>query len=256
MNHPKYRTAADLRSAYYASRHEDLPEESAYAWLRAYGLRNGRVDSDSLHYAHTILNSSVIDVEDVAQNFLGLDLFIDDLTQFDHDAGAPVFGIASPETGSIKICLRAADYLPLYRSTVMHEVAHMVLHQGRRTRALHYSPSAFRRPPEEREADRFMADALLPKSLLYLAIVLAGRPFGLQEGEAFCAANTKRGRYQWREFYFPFVVDRLCLSRELVAVRMMQEQKFDESTFNYHRTYPMPNRWRKPSVDLRVPKPC
>jgi hypothetical protein len=124
----------------------------------------------------------------------------------------------------------------------------MVLHHGKRARTLCYSPRAPRRPPEEREADQFMAEALLPKSLLYLAVVLAGHPYNLQEGEALRAANTRRGRFQWRKFYFPFFVNRLCLSRQLVAVRMAQQQTFDESTFKYHQTYALPNRWRKSSA--------
>jgi hypothetical protein len=247
MNLPRYRTAYDLRCAYYASRQEELPDESITAWLWYYALRQGKVDGDSFAHAETLLEASILDVEDLVENFLELNLFIDDLTPFDRCTGASVFGLAVPETGSIKICLRAADYRPLYRSTVMHEIAHMILHQGKRTRTLCYSPYSARRPPEEQEADRFMAEALLPKPLLYLAIVLAGRPYELQENEAFGAANTVRGRFQWRKFYFPFFLNRLCLSRELVAVRMSQQHVFDESTRKFHRTYPIPNRWRAPA---------
>lgn len=98
-------------------------------------------------------------MEDLAQNFLGLDLFLDDLSDFDRTAGAQVFGAAEPTSGVIKVDLRAVDYQPLYRSTVMHEVAHVVLHQGHAARVMNYSPRSPRRPGEEREADRFMAES-------------------------------------------------------------------------------------------------
>jgi IrrE N-terminal-like domain len=243
MSASNFLSADDLLSAYYASLGESPPSLAATRWLQTYLLRRGQTSTDSLEYGFEILNRAIIDVEDVAENFLGLDLYIDDLQRFDEKAGAPVFGFASPETGRITICRRAEAYAPLYRSTVMHEVAHMILHGGPKMRTLCYSPSSRNRPPEEREADWFMAQALLPKSILYLAVVLAGRARGLFEGEAFRAANTRRGQFQWRNVYFPFFVNRLCLSRQLVAVRMSQERKFNDATYKYHLRYTMPNRW-------------
>jgi len=126
----------------------------------------------------------------------------------------------------------------------MHEVAHVVLHDRPAARARHYAPGAAHRPREEREADGFMARSLLPEPILYLAVVLAERYFDVANGAAFANANTIRGRYHWRHYYFPFFVNHLCLSRELVAVRMAQRGTFTQGTFEYHRTYRLPNRWR------------
>lgn len=243
MSASAFLSADDLLSAYYARLGEAVPSLAATRWLQTYLLRRGETPADSLKYGFEILDRSILDVEDVAENFLGFDLYIDDLQRFDEKAGAPVFGLASPETGRITICRRAEAYRPLYRSTLMHEVAHMILHGGRKTRTLCYSPSSGNRPPEEREADWFMAQALIPKSILYLAVVLAGRARGLIESEAFLAANTRRGQFQWRNTYFPFFVNRLCLSRQLVAVRISQERKFNDATYRYHLTYAMPNQW-------------
>ena len=247
MTMTRYKTSEELLSAYYASKGEAIPARQAEAWLRAFVLRHFKADGESMDYAESIMDRSVLDVEDVTQNFLSLDLFLDDLSEFDAQAGASVFGLADPTSGTIKVDFRAVDYQPLYRSTVMHEVAHVMLHRDRRSRAMRYSPRSPKRPYEEREADRFMAASLLPEPILYLAIILAERQFGIEYGAAFAGANTARGRYQWRHYYFPFFLNRLCLSRELVAVRMVQRGTFNESTFEYHRTYSIPNRWRQPA---------
>lgn len=243
----RYKTPGRLLAAYYESRDEPIPAEQAYAWLRAFVMRRFNVDRESFDYTESILDRAVLDVEDVALNFLGLDLFLDDLSDYDRAAGAQVFGAAEPASGVIKVDLRAVEYQPLYRSTVMHEVAHVVLHHGRAARVLNYSPRSPRRPREEGEADRFMAESLLPEPILYLAIVLAERLFGVDASAAFAGANSARGRYQWRHYYFPQFLNRLCLSRELVAVRMVQRGTFSQSTFDYHLTYPIPNRWRQAS---------
>ena len=245
MRSAQFKTADDLLQAYYAARGNAWPAAEAMDWLRGYVFRRGQLNQRSFDVADNILDSSILDVEDVAEYFLGLNLQIRDLSEFDRAAGAPVFGLARPKAGAITVCTRAVEYLPLYRSTVMHEVAHIVLRHGSRTRPLNYSPMAKNRPPEEREADRMMAEALLPKPLLYLAVVSAGHLYGVQPGEAFVAANSARGRYQWKHYYFPFFVNRLQLSRQLVAVRMSQMRRFTEETYRYHLSYPMPNRWRK-----------
>lgn len=240
-----YRTPDALLSAYYASREEESPAAIAPAWLRAYARGNSRVDRSLLDEGDRLLTRSVFDVDDLAENFLGVHLYIENLRQFDRKAGAAVFGYAIPESATIKICERAAAYLPLYRSTVMHEVAHIILHRHSRNIALNYSPRSPKRPPAERDADKFMADALLPRPILYMAIVLAGQPYGVEPGEAFKSANSERGHYQWRTMYFPFFINRLCLSRGLVAVAMRRYGMFSEATFEYHHQYPIPNRWRQ-----------
>jgi hypothetical protein len=204
------------------------------------------MSSTGLEHAEQILDAARIDVEDLAQNFLGLDVLIDDLSSFDKQAHAVVFGHIRPTARTITVCTRALDYLPLYRSTVLHEVAHFVLHGGT-DKALRYAPGSPIRPPEERQADWFMSETLLPKPIQYTAVVVAAEISGLAPGDAFAAANTEYGRFQWRRFYFPFFINRMCLSRQLVSVRMSQQRHFDSDTFRYHQKYALPNRWRNSS---------
>lgn len=121
-----------------------------------------------------------------------------------------------------------------------------MLRHGHAARVMNYSPRSPRRPHEERQADRYMAEYLLPEPILYLAVMLAESLFGVESSAAFAGANSARGRYQWRHYYFPQFINRLCMSRELVAVRMVQRGTFSQSTFDY-LTYPIPNRWRQAS---------
>jgi hypothetical protein len=251
MTASRYKTPENFLFAYHTSRGESMPGPDAFQWLRSCAERGFQVSADSFEYAGTLLNRATIDVDDVAENFLGLDLFLNDLRGLDSAADAPVFGFAKPSSGTINVCFRAEAYRPLYRSTVMHEVAHMMLHAEGRQTTLRYSPNSKMRPKVEREADRFMAETLLPKSILYLAIVLASQSTGIESGEAFRGANTRRGHWQWRHIFFPFFLNRLCLSRELVALRMLELGAFSRETLGHHKTYPIPNRWRRP-VDLAL----
>ena len=243
----RYANPEDLLAAYYAERGESLPGPDSLRWLRCYAARGNHADRDSLAYAETLLERAVVDVDDLAEYFLGCDLLLNDLRPFDQEAGAPVLGSVRPPTKVINVCFRAEAYRPLYRSTVMHDIAHLMLHADARSAAYHYAPTAKQRPLIEKEADRFMAAALLPEPILYLAIVLAGQPHGAAAGTAFGDANTKRGRWQWRYIYFPFFLDRMCLSRELVSIRMLERGTFTRETHEYHKTYAIPTKWRKPA---------
>lgn len=96
----RYKTAAELLTAYYASREEADPAVQAFAWVRAYVFRGFKIGADSWDYAESVLDRAAFDVEDIAQNFLGLDLFLDDLSELDAVAGASVFGSADPMSTS------------------------------------------------------------------------------------------------------------------------------------------------------------
>lgn len=246
MNTPRYRDPDEFLCAYHQSRCETVPGPDAFHWLRHLVVHRLKLEPASYRHAESILDRSVIDVEDVVDNFLGFDLFLNDLREFDRVAQAPVFGHTRPLSRTVTVCFRAQAYRPLYRTTVMHEVAHLMLHTEGNA-PFQYAPASKKRPQIEREADQYMALALLPEPILYLAIVLAAHERDAAPTDAFQYANTKRGRWQWRYIYFPYFLNRLCLSRELVAVRMVNRGTFTQETFEYHKTYPIPNRWRQPS---------
>src|SRR6185312_14053471 len=77
-------------------------------------------DEEVRAFALDVLRRGNFDVCDLAENFLGIDLYVGDLRALDEQAGAPVFGLAQPESRTIEICQRAESYEPLFRSTVMH----------------------------------------------------------------------------------------------------------------------------------------
>jgi hypothetical protein len=193
----KYSNPEALLADYYGERGEQSPANEAMEWLRRYVRCDCQANQCSYEVAQDILARSVFDVEDLAQNFLGLDLLLDDLRSYDEQTQAQVFGVANPNKDEIVICFRAEAYRPLYRSTVMHEVAHILLDHRPPDQTLFYSPASHSRPREEMEADRFMARALLPKPILFLAVVYAASLGGLRSGEAFDQANSTRGRFQW-----------------------------------------------------------
>jgi hypothetical protein len=244
----EFETADSLLQAYFADRGQQPPSTTALQLLRIF-CSNGAVwrNNAERQACHETLDRASFDVEDLTENFLGIDLYIENLSEFDKRAEAPVFGIAQPASRTIKICERATHYQPLYRATVMHEVAHILMHDKSRARTLCYSPKSRRRPKEEFEADNFMSEAILPRSVMYLGVAMVAEQFQQATGEAFAAANTQRGRWQWRNRYFPFLVNSLCVSRELMAVKMKRLGFFSDETVDYHRSYRMATRWHTPT---------
>ena len=244
-------TARKLASEYFARRAQPTPEDQAVSFLhRIHVLRDGAWRSvDLVDTAVKILADATFDVDDLTEIHLHIRLTIESLSEYDRFAGSPVFGVAFPRQREIAICDRALQYLPLYRTCVAHELGHLMLHadQGR-PRVLNYSPGSTRRPPEEREADEFMASLLAPPSVLKLATALAATQSGLHIGEVWNWADTSRGRFQWRHYIFPRLIDRLCLSRLLLSIQMSRLRVFSDATVEYHKTYALPNRWRSNTV--------
>jgi Zn-dependent peptidase ImmA (M78 family) len=240
-------TAAKVISKYFALRGCLSPEEQAASFLKRVTLTpSGRWRSDDLaDTAAAILEASAFDVDDLAENFLHLDLSIEPLNDYDSKAGAQVFGLANPREREIVICERAERYLPLYRTSVAHETGHILLHGGlAQAGSFAYSPDSKRRPSEESEADEFMVALLAPRSVVLLGVSLATHQAGLHIGDVLRRAISTWGLYQWRHWIFPCLVDRLCLSRELLSIQMRRYGIFDDATVSFHRTYAMPNRWR------------
>jgi hypothetical protein len=233
---------------YFSERGEVCPEEQADSFIPRITMyrQSGVWRSDDLvDTAVKILDESAFDVDDLAENHLGLTISIEPLEDFDTVAGSQVFGVAYPDQREIVICERAEKYLPLYRTCVAHELGHVFLHGHRQSKgALHYSPGSPKRPPEEHEADEFMTALLAPRPVLELAVSLAAHQSGLHLAEVWHYANSGRGWDQWRYCIFPRLIDRLCLSRLLLSIQMRKLGVFTQETVEYHKTYALPNRWR------------
>lgn len=234
---------------YFAHRNEAAPDVQARELIRRIRLfSNGRWGSDTLvDTACRVLETATFDVDDLVENHLGIGLSIEPLEEFDSRTGSAVFGLADPPQWEMVICERALRYLPLYRTCVAHELGHLLLHSsaGRRERQLAFSPGAPNRPPEEREADEFMAALLAPRHVLFLGVALAAEQSDLHVSDVFRRADTTWGLDVWRHSILPCMIDRLCLSREFIAVQMSKWRVFSSETVEYHKTYRLPNRWRQ-----------
>lgn len=242
-----HRAAASILRGYFAERGEEPPNIQAGEFLPRITMSRRGIwrSTDLVDTACRILNAATFDVDDLAENHLGVGLFIEPLHEYDALAGAPVFGLADTDAGEMKICERAERYLPLYRTTVAHELGHLVLHgPGLQNRTLAYSPRSKIRPPEEHEADEFMVALLAPDNVLTLGVALAAHQCDLHLADVLRRANTVWGCDRWRDAIFPALIDRMCLSREFLSVQMRKWGFFSQETVQYHKTYRLPNRWR------------
>ena len=239
-------TARQVAACYFAQRGENPAEDRARSFLSRITLRtNGAWRSDTLvETAVEIINSATINVDQLVENDLHIKLGIEPLHEYDRLAGSPVFGLAFPRKREIIICERAERYAPLYRTSVAHELGHVLLHGTAARSRLSYAPSSRNRPPEEYEADEFMIALLAPANVLRLGTALAAHERGLHIWEVCHRANSSRGRWQWREKILPCLIDRMCLSRLLLSIQMRQLGVFTDATVEYHRSYALPNRWR------------
>lgn len=241
-------TATSIVRGYFSKRGEPPPDQQAREFIRRITLTSSGFwrSDDLVDTAAHILELATIDVDDLVENYLRFHLSIEPLHAYDKKAGAPVFGLADPTQGEMVICERAELYQPLYRTCVAHELGHLMLHgAGEHWQRLAYSPTSRMRPPEEREADEFMVALLAPPNVMRLGLAFAANQCGLHIGDVFNRANSSWGRFVWRNSIFPSVIDRMCLSREFIAVRMSQWGFFSAGTSDYHKTYRLPNRWRR-----------
>ena len=247
MNMP-WTAAADLMESYYKSKGQESPEISACRLLDKIWIRDTRwVNRALVNEANALIVDSAFDVDDLAEYHLGLKLRIEPLNGLDAITGAQVFGLAIPERNEIVVCERAERYEPLYRATVMHEIAHILLHAGARKRVVAYSPQSKIRPPEEREADQFMQEALLPRAVLLVSIARLAEFWGIDIKEALAGANSERGRWQWKNRFFLPLVNNLVVSRHMLSLKLKSMGYFSERTVRYHLTYPLATRWLKQS---------
>jgi hypothetical protein len=233
--------AAELVADYFGSFGESTPEVDAEALLSRVKLiqRSRWFPRKYAEDAIEIMHRAAFDIEHLAIDFLGVDLKTEDLSRFDPLTGAPVFGLANPDEWSIRVCHRARSYRPLFRATIAHEIAHLQLHSCVAT----FSPSSLRRPAIEVEADEFMHNLLLQPALLQLSLGLICHLNGLRIDQVLGGADLAQGRYLWKTHVLPFLVNHLCVSRQMLCIKCMNIGIMNRATYEYHLRYAMPNKW-------------
>lgn len=250
MTRPR-EAARRLMRDYYRSRGEQSPEDAAEAFrqcVRADAMLTDR----QVDIAAAIVKKARFDVDDLAENHLGVRLNIERLDYLDIQAGAKVFGFARPNTREITICERTTSYEPLYRTTVMHELGHLALHSRNSERCMNYAPRSSRRPAIEREADQFMVNTVLPEAVLDVAVALIAHFRRTDILAAYRIANQEKGRWQWREWFLPALINHLCVSRNLILIMLERRGLFTPETAAFHRTYRLETQWYRP--DGRCPR--
>jgi hypothetical protein len=212
----------------------------------------GVVSSCDFELLYDTAKCARVDLDDLAENFLGAEISISPLKHLDVTAGAEVLGKANPTTRSIAVCPRVERYEPLYRATLAHEVAHLVLHPHLGLRELAYAPNSQKRPHYELEADEFMANLLMPAGLIEATLAVVSAVYRIRM-EWLCDVNSERGRHLWKQHVLRMFLNTLCISREFALVRASRTFGMSYETCAYHRTYSLPNRWAPPGGFASTP---
>lgn len=243
-----WQIAANIMKEYYAQ--NDLrwaPLEATDILRSAYFDNEMRwTDKGLVTRAENTLSSSVFDVDDLAENHLGIRITFDSLAYLDDAVGTKVLGCAYPSSKEILICERALEYEPLYRTTVLHEIAHVLLHRDPAKRCFMYTPDDQHPNREECEANQFMAVAILPKSVLKLAVAYLCHVWRINPRIPFANANTPHGRWIWKNRLFASLMNELCVSRQLISIKMQKMHYFSPETAAFHKTYALHTRWHEP----------
>jgi IrrE N-terminal-like domain len=245
MENPQ-EAAMKLLSSYFEAQGIECPVHGAKR-LMARALVDPKTGAwqnwNLIEPAFQIIELMRYDVDDLVENHLDVRPSIESLEKLDRSLGSPVFGMARPNSRKIAVCERTLAYEPLYRATLMHEAGHVVLHGSRKSKDYPYTPFSRNRDSREQEANDFMRHILLPEDVLYLGVGLMCSLNGMQIEESIRSANSKRGRWQWRNKHFPFLINHLCVSRELILNVLRRGGVISNETYDFHKSYPLPNRW-------------
>ena len=255
MSEP-WMVASDLMKQYFVAKGITWPAITASRLLTKVSVsRDHRWTRPELvKAAEDIITSAFFDVDDLAENHLGIRVDYESLEYLDEAAGSRVLGCAYPREKAVVICERTLQYFPLYRATMLHELGHILLHTNMAKRCILYTPDLAPSSPEEREANQFMHVALLPKGLLRLAIGYLCHAYGIDIRLALCSADSLRGRHIWKEQLFVPLVSLLAVSREMIAIKLRSQKVFSGETVKYHKSYPLQNRWKEKQTQARVPQ--
>lgn len=240
-----WKVAGNVMADYFDTKGEQWVafEASAMLGTIVVGRDNRWVRNERSTEAKRILQRAFFDVDDLAENHLGIRVDFESLEYLDGGVGSSVYGCAYPQDRQMIICTRTLAYPPLYRATVVHEIGHILLHAQSANRCLVYTPDMPGPTPEEQEANQFMHVALLPKSVLHLGIAYICDVWGIDLRLPIASANIERGRYLWKERLFVPLMRMLGVSREMIAIKMARQRCFSQDTLAYHKTYALPTPW-------------
>lgn len=242
---------------YFARKGERWPAVEAEDLLRQ--VRVGRdhrwIDRQLLDRAGAILARAVFPVDDLIENHLKVTMSYESLAYLDKSEGSVVYGCAYPQSREVVICERTLKYEPLFRTTAVHELGHVLMHKETQQRCMLYTPHRPASTREEREANAFMKAIILPDPVLELAIQYICGIWGIDTRLAFAATNGARGRWIWRKRLFVSLINALCVSREMISITMKRLRFFSDDTAAYHKTYALDTKWHTPAPLEAIARP-
>jgi len=252
-----WKVAEKTMTDYFASKGERWPAIEAGEVLRQIrvGPDHRWNDRQLVDIAQKILAKAMFPVDDLIENHLRIVVSYESLAYLDKSEGSPVYGCAYPKTREVIICERTLKYEPLFRTTGVHELGHVLMHKETQQRCMLYTPQRPASTPEEREANAFMKAIILPDEVLELAIRYICDTWGIDTRLALKAANGARGRWIWRNRLFAPLINMLCVSREMISITMKRRSFFSEDTVAYHKTYALQTRWHSPTPRGGVVRP-
>jgi len=242
---------------YFASKRQRWPADEAREILQQVRLGPDHrwMDRTLAAQAAETLARAAFPVDDLAESYLKIAINYESLRHLDNSEGCQVLGCAYPSSREIVVSDRTLKYHPLFRTTVLHETGHVLMHRRTAKRCLLYKPERLASTPEEREANAFMQAAILPESVLDLAICHICNIYGIDLRLAYSAANGARGRWVWRHRLFVHLINALCVSREMMGIKLKQLWRFSDETVEYHKTYALRTWWHTPETLEVLPRP-
>lgn len=250
------KVAEEAMAGYFARKGEVWPAVEANEILRRVkvGPDHRWTDRQLVDQAASALARAKFPVDDLIENHFKIVVTYQSLAYMDKAENCRVYGCAYPQTREIVICERTLRYEPLLRTTSIHELGHVLMHKKSAKRCLLYTPQRTS-APEEREANAFMQAVILPESILDLAIRYICHVYGIDSRFAYEAANGTRGRYVWRERLFANLINMLCVSREMISLKMKQRQIFNDDTVEHHKTYALTTNYHTPAPREAIARP-
>lgn len=246
MTNP-WKVAEATMTDYFASKGQEWPAIEADQILSRVGInRDHRWTNHQLvDQAQAVLSRATFSMDELVKDHLKISMSYECLDYLDESQGSKVYGCAYPQSREIVICTRTLGYKPLFRTTVAHELGHVLMHTDVQQRCLLYTERSGS-SSEEREANAFMKAIILPKPTLDLAITYICDTYGIDVRLAFGSANSIRGRDVWSRCLFVPLINKLCVSRDMVCISMKQRGVFSEETVAYHKTYALKTHWNTP----------
>jgi hypothetical protein len=120
------------------------------------------------------------------------------------------------------------------------------MHRGCANRCLLFKPQRPGSTPEDREANAFMQAVILPDAILHLGTHYICHLYRIDPRLAYEGANTDRGRWIWKKRLFGPLINLLCVSRQMIGIKMKERRVFTQETAEYHKTYALATRWHTP----------